>query len=157
MFIRHSFSRFIESNTNFKNQRNFSLLIHIYEHKKQLLKTMFNICSTQVTCKFDLMSIHLKIVLPTAPWARRLTGLPQVRQPGGNVNAYVRSPVGIRKGSMFLRTRGQFFHSNIRITTPKGPPLYRGGVVCVFQWPVEPCRLESLTPGRATHAEQVEG
>ena len=133
MFIRHSFSRFIESNTNFKNQRNFSLLIHIYEHKKQLLKTMFNICSTQVTCKFDLMSIHLKIVLPTAPWARRLTGLPQVRQPGGNVNAYVRSPVGIRKGSMFLRTRGQFFHSNIRITTPKGPPLYRGGVVCVFQ------------------------
>ena len=46
MFIRHSFSRFIESNTNFKNQRNFSLFIHIYEHKRQLLKTMFNICST---------------------------------------------------------------------------------------------------------------
>ena len=46
MFIRYTFSRFIESNTNFKNQSNFSLFIHIYEHKKQLLKTMFNICST---------------------------------------------------------------------------------------------------------------
>ena len=46
MFIRYTFSQFIESNTNFKNQSNFSLFIHIYEHKKQLLKTMFNICST---------------------------------------------------------------------------------------------------------------
>ena len=87
------------------------------------------------------MTIHLKIVLPAAPWMRSMTGLPQVRQPWGKVNAYVRSPVRIRKSSMFLRTRAQFFHSNIRITTPKGPPPYRGGVVCVFQWPVELCRL----------------
>ena len=87
------------------------------------------------------MTIHLKIVLPAAPWTRSMTGLPQVRQPWGKVNAYVRSPVRIRKSSMFLRTRAQFFHSNIRITTRKGPPPYRGGVVCVFQWPVELCRL----------------
>ena len=65
------------------------------------------------------MTIHLKIVLPAAPWMRSMTGLPRVRQPWGKVNAYVRSLVRIRKSSMFLRTRAQFFHSNIRITTPK--------------------------------------
>ena len=36
-------------------------------------------------------------------------------------------------------------------STPKGRRPYRGGVVCVFQWPIELCRQESLTPGRATH------
>ena len=34
---------------------------------------------------------------------------------------------------------------------------YRGGIVCVSQGPLELCRLEYYTPGRATHAEQVEG
>ena len=111
----------------------------------------------QVTREFDLMTIHLKIVLPaapwpglleawlvltsvkyhgnlyiliplnqrlaltrlraTGPWTRSLTGLPQVRQPGGKVKAYVRSPVRIRKGSLFLRICAQLFHSNIRVTT----------------------------------------
>ena len=35
---------------------------------------------------------------------------------------------------------------------------YRGGIVCVSQGPLdlELCRLEYYTPGRATHAEQVE-
>ena len=37
MFIRHSFGQFIESNINFKNQRNFFLFIHIYEHKKTIV------------------------------------------------------------------------------------------------------------------------
>ena len=102
MFIRYTFSRFIESNTNFKNQSNFSLFIHIYEHKKQLLKTMFNICSTSSN-----MWIWSYDHPPQDRFTRcaRMTGLPQVRQPWGKVNAYVRSPVRIRKSSMFLRTR----------------------------------------------------
>ena len=37
------------------------------------------------------------------------------------------------------------------MSTPKGPPPYHGGVVCVSQWSIEQCWLESLTPGRATH------
>jgi len=85
------------------------------------------------------MTIHLKIVFPAAPWTRSMTVLPQVRQPRGKVN--VCYPVRIRKGSLFLRTRAQFFHSNIRATTPKGPPSYRGGVVCVSRWSVELCQL----------------
>ena len=124
-------TRFIESNTNLKNQRNFSHFMHIYEHKKQLLKIMFGICRTSGNILFDLMSICLKIILPAAPWTRRMTGFPQVRQPRGKVN--VCYPVQIRKGSLFLRTRAQFFHSNICITTPKGPPPARGGVVCASQ------------------------
>ena len=79
MFIRYTFSRFIESNTNFKNQSNFSLFIHIYEHKKQLLKTMFNICSTSSNMWIWSYDHDLKIVLPAAPWMRSMTGLPQVR------------------------------------------------------------------------------
>ena len=45
----------------------------------------------------------------------------------------------------------------ILIPHPKGTPPYRSGMVFASQWPLELCRLESCTPGRATHAEQVEG
>ena len=38
-----------------------------------------------------------------------------------------------------------------------GLPPYRGGMVCVLQLPLELCRLESWTPIKVTHTEQVKG
>ena len=35
--------------------------------------------------------------------------------------------------------------------------VQRDHLLCMPQGPIELCRLESLTPGRATHAEKVEG
>ena len=37
------------------------------------------------------------------------------------------------------------------INHPTRSPPYRGRMVCVSQWPLELCRLESCTPGRVTH------
>ena len=50
-----------------------------------------------------------------------------------------------------------FIQAGNVMSTPKGPPPYCGRVVCVSQWSIQLCWLESLTPGRATHAEQVQG
>ena len=78
---------------------------------------MFNICSTSSN-----MWIWSYDHPPQDRFTRRALldakydRAPQVRQPGSKVN--VCYPVRIRKGSLFVRTRAQFFHSNIHITTP---------------------------------------
>ena len=46
---------------------------------------------------------------------------------------------------------------NLNLNLFLGLPPNRGGMVCVLQLPLELCRLESWTPIKVTHTEQVEG
>ena len=67
----------------------------------------------------------------------------------------------ILKEKSYIYYTGNWHHDESIMFTLRlarmGSPPYRGGAICVSQWPLELCRRESWTPGRATHAEQVRG